>query len=62
MRTIFSLLLILSWLVSVRAGENINARDAKIDNMQLHYLTAGNAPATVICCMGLRKRRGCGDQ
>jgi len=52
MRTTFSLLLILSWLVSVRAGENINARDAKIDNMQLHYLTAGNAPATVILLHG----------
>ena len=52
MRTIFSLLLILSWLVSVRAGENINARDAKIGNMQLHYLTAGNAPATVILLHG----------
>ena len=52
MRTIFSLLLILSWLVSVRAGENISARDAKIDNMQLHYLNAGNAPATVILLHG----------
>ena len=52
MRTIFSLLLILSWLVSVRAGENSNARDAKIGNMQLHYLTAGNAPATVILLHG----------
>jgi len=52
MRTIFSLLLILSWLVSVRAGENINARDARIGNIQLHYLTAGNAPATVILLHG----------
>ncbi|KAG0506038.1 MAG: Soluble epoxide hydrolase [Candidatus Udaeobacter sp.] len=52
MRTIFSLLLILSWLVSLRAGENINARDAKISNIQLHYLTAGNAPATVILLHG----------
>ncbi len=52
MRTIFSLLLILSWLVSVRAGENINARDAKIGNIQIHYLTAGNAPATVILLHG----------
>jgi pimeloyl-ACP methyl ester carboxylesterase len=42
----------LSWLVSVRAGENINARDAKIGNIQLHYLTAGNAPATVILLHG----------
>ena len=33
-------------------GENINARDAKIGNMQLHYLTAGNAPATVILLHG----------
>src|SRR5580765_114083 len=52
MRTIFSLLLILSGLVSVRAGENINTRDAKIGNIQLHYLTAGNAPATVILLHG----------
>jgi len=52
MRTIFSLLLILSWLVSVRAGENINTLDAKIGNIQLHYLTAGNAPATVILLHG----------
>jgi len=52
MRTIFSLLLILSWLVSVRAGENINARDARIGSIQLHYLTAGNAPATVILLHG----------
>jgi len=33
-------------------GEDINARDAKIDNMQLHYLTAGNAPPTVILLHG----------
>ena len=33
-------------------GEDINARDAKIDNMQLHYLTVGNAPATVILLHG----------
>ena len=52
MRTIFSLLLVLSGFVSVRAGESINARDARIGNMQLHYLTAGNAPATVILLHG----------
>src|SRR6476620_3130468 len=52
MRTIFSLLLVLSGLVSVRAGAIINARDARIGNMQLHYLTAGNAPATVILWHG----------
>ena len=33
-------------------GEDINARDAKVDNIQLHYLTAGSAPATVILLHG----------
>ena len=33
-------------------GEDINARDAKIDNTELHYLTAGNALATVILLHG----------
>ena len=33
-------------------GEDINARDAKIDNTQLHYLAAGNALATVILLHG----------
>ena len=30
----------------------IPARDAKIDNVQLHYLTAGKAPTTVILLHG----------
>ena len=51
-RTIFSLLLIWSGLVSVRAAEHITARDATIDNGQLHYLTAGHGPATVILLHG----------
>ena len=33
-------------------GEDINARDAKIDNVQLHYLTAGHGPTTVILLHG----------
>jgi pimeloyl-ACP methyl ester carboxylesterase len=36
--------------MSVDAAENnsIAARDAKIDNVQLHYLTAGHGPAVIL--------------
>src|SRR2546423_2430545 len=37
---------------SVQPAEQIAARDAKIDNVQLHYLTAGKAPAAVILLHG----------
>jgi pimeloyl-ACP methyl ester carboxylesterase len=43
---------VLFCLSSVRAAEQITARDAKIDNVQLHYLTAGKAPPTVILLHG----------
>jgi pimeloyl-ACP methyl ester carboxylesterase len=33
-------------------AEDITARDAEVDNTQLHYLTAGHAPATVILLHG----------
>lgn len=36
----------------VHAAQPITARDAKIDNVQLHYLTAGKASATVILLHG----------
>ena len=39
-------------LGSIQAAEPITARDAKIDNVQLHYLTAGKAPTTVILLHG----------
>jgi pimeloyl-ACP methyl ester carboxylesterase len=39
-------------LGSVQAAEPITARDAKIDNVQLHYLTAGHGQATVILLHG----------
>lgn len=42
----------LAWLSSVQAAETIAARDAQIDNAQLHYLTAGKAPETVILIHG----------
>jgi pimeloyl-ACP methyl ester carboxylesterase len=37
---------------SIQAAEPITARDAKIDNVQLHYLTSGKAPTTVILLHG----------
>src|ERR1700724_2369208 len=37
---------------SLQAAEHIVVRDAKIDNVQLHYLTAGKGPATVILLHG----------
>jgi len=53
MRT-FSVILsiVLFCASSVQAAEQITARDAKIDNVQLHYLTAGKAPAAVILLHG----------
>ena len=39
-------------LGSVQAAEQISVKDAKIDNVQLHYLTAGHGPATVILLHG----------
>ena len=35
-------------LGSVQAAESIASRDAKIDNVQLHYLTAGQGPAVIL--------------
>jgi len=37
---------------SMQAAETIASRDARIDNVQLHYLTAGHGPATVILLHG----------
>ncbi len=53
MRT-FSVILsiVLFCASSVQAAEQITARDAKIDNVQLHYLTAGKAPSAVILLHG----------
>src|SRR5438067_10354850 len=53
MRTLSSLLSSLLFCVSsLQAAEAIVSRDAQIDNVQLHYLTAGNGPATVILLHG----------
>jgi pimeloyl-ACP methyl ester carboxylesterase len=53
MRT-FSLIfsVVLFYTASIQAADQITARDAKIDNVQLHYLTAGNGASTVILLHG----------
>lgn len=38
--------------LSAQAADTITAHDAKIDNVQLHYLTAGKGPKTVILMHG----------
>src|SRR5207302_1885704 len=48
---IFSIVLLCA--SAVQPAEQIAARDAKIDNVQLHYLTAGKAPTAVIPSPGL---------
>ncbi|HKP01827.1 MAG TPA: alpha/beta hydrolase [Chthoniobacterales bacterium] len=39
-------------LGAIQAAEPITARDATIDNVRLHYLTAGKAPETIILLHG----------
>jgi pimeloyl-ACP methyl ester carboxylesterase len=48
MRIISCLIAVLFFLGSVQAAETIISRDAKIDNVQLHYLTAGKGPAVIL--------------
>ncbi len=49
MRTRYFLISILVLLATVQAeSQSIAARDAKIDNVQLHYLTAGHGPAVIL--------------
>jgi pimeloyl-ACP methyl ester carboxylesterase len=52
MKTLIASLLAIISLNSLEAAEQIAVRDAKIDNLQLHYLTAGTARATVILLHG----------
>src|SRR5213595_2721675 len=53
MRTLSSLLSSLLFCISsLQAAEAIVSRDAQIDNVQLHYLTAGHGSATVILLHG----------
>ena len=52
MRSFYFLVAAITSLGSIQAAEQISSRVAKIDNVQLHYLTAGNGPATVILLHG----------
>ena len=52
MRSFYFWIVTVISLGSVHAAESITARDATIDNVQLHYLTAGHGPATVILLHG----------
>ena len=52
MRSFYFWIVAVISLGTVHAAEPITARDAKIDNVQLHYLTAGHGPATVILLHG----------
>ena len=45
-------LALLFFISSLKAAETIASRDAQIDNVQLHYLSAGHGPATVILLHG----------
>jgi pimeloyl-ACP methyl ester carboxylesterase len=48
MRSIFYCLATILSIVSLHAAEPIAARDAKIDNVRLHYLTAGKGPVVLL--------------
>jgi pimeloyl-ACP methyl ester carboxylesterase len=48
MRKIFCLIAILVCLGSAYAEPQIDSRTAKIDNVELHYLTAGRGPAVIL--------------
>ncbi|MEY2486664.1 MAG: hypothetical protein QOH39_2312 [Verrucomicrobiota bacterium] len=48
MRTITCLIAVLISFGSVYAEPQIDSRTAKIDNVELHYLTAGHGPAVIL--------------
>jgi pimeloyl-ACP methyl ester carboxylesterase len=48
MRTIYCLIAVLVSLGSVYAEPQIVSRTAKIDNVELHYVTAGRGPAVIL--------------
>src|SRR6266853_1378040 len=48
MRNIFCLSAVLVCLGSAHAEPQIDSRTAKIDNVELHYLTAGRGPAVIL--------------
>src|SRR5213595_121978 len=52
MRSFYFWIVTIVSLGTIHAAEPITAHDATIDNVQLHYLTAGDGPATVILLHG----------
>jgi pimeloyl-ACP methyl ester carboxylesterase len=52
MKELITCLAVVISLGSAHAAQPITARDAKTENVQLHYLTAGHAPTTVILLHG----------
>src|SRR5437016_7414000 len=48
MRKIFCSIAVLVCLGSAYAESKIDSRTAKIDNVELHYLTAGHGPAVIL--------------
>ena len=48
MRVLYSLIAIIVSRGSVHAERGVNPRDAKIDNVQLHFLTAGHGPVVIL--------------
>jgi pimeloyl-ACP methyl ester carboxylesterase len=48
MRSLYYWIAAVVSLVTIQAAEPIAARDAKIDNVQLHYLAAGKGPAVLL--------------
>jgi pimeloyl-ACP methyl ester carboxylesterase len=48
MRALYLSIAAVIFVGAVQAAEPISARDAKIDNVQLHYLTAGKGPAVLL--------------
>ena len=48
MRVLYSLIAIIVSLGSVHAERGVNPSDAKIDNVQLHFLTAGHGPVVIL--------------
>src|SRR5437773_9126369 len=47
-RPLFGCLFLLSATAGYGAPEAITSHDAKIENVQLHYLTAGHGPAVIL--------------
>src|SRR4051794_17349233 len=48
MRSLYYWIATIISLGSIHAAEPIAARDAKIDNVRLHYLTGGQGPAVLL--------------